>query len=41
MLSGDGTIYQGNWIEDKKNGFGIETYVDSSVYSGYFKDDIK
>ena len=33
--------YHGNWLHDRKQGYGIESYSDGSVYSGYFDDGIK
>ena len=26
----DGSIYEGEWINDKRNGFGKEKYIDNS-----------
>ena len=36
-----GTIYEGNWKEDKKNGIGIEKVFDGSLYEGEFKNGKK
>lgn len=34
-------IHKGNYINDLKNGLGIEFYEDNSVYSGSFKNNLK
>ena len=36
-----GTIYEGYWKEDKKNGIGIEKVYDGSLYEGQFKNGKK
>lgn len=36
-----GTIYEGYWKEDKKNGIGIEKIYDGSLYEGEFKNGKK
>ena len=37
----DGTIYIGNWENDKQNGSGREIYSDGSNYMGEFVDGKK
>jgi hypothetical protein len=36
----NGDSYEGNWKDDKKNGFGIMKKVDGSIHKGNWKDDI-
>ena len=36
----DGSIYEGYWLNDKKNGFGRFIHVDGDFYIGQFKDDM-
>ena len=35
------TIYEGEFKNDMKNGYGIEQYSDGIIYQGYFKDNKK
>ena len=35
----DGSIYEGYWINDKKNGFGRFIHVDGDIYDGYWAND--
>ena len=37
----DGTIYEGNYVDNSCNGFGKETYPDGSIYEGNWVDDEK
>lgn len=37
----DGSIYEGFFIEDKRNGQGTNTWPDGAKYVGWFKDDNK
>ena len=37
----DGSIYLGNWKDNKKDGKGTMTYDDGDVYEGDWKDDVK
>ena len=37
-LYDDGAYYSGNFIDNKKNGFGREFFSDGSEYSGNWKD---
>mmetsp|Transcript_19471 Transcript_19471/g.33104 ORF Transcript_19471/g.33104 Transcript_19471/m.33104 type:complete len:84 (-) Transcript_19471:6-257(-) len=39
-LTPDGSKYDGEWKDDKKNGRGVYTYPDGSKYDGEWKDDI-
>uniref|UniRef100_T1IHY9 Uncharacterized protein n=1 Tax=Strigamia maritima TaxID=126957 RepID=T1IHY9_STRMM len=34
-------MYKGEWVNDKRSGFGIFIYADGSKYEGYWKDDRK
>ena len=36
----DGTNYQGQWIDCRKEGQGILTYSDGSIFSGQFVGDL-
>ena len=35
----DGDLYEGDWIEDKREGFGVMKFVDNLKYEGEFKGD--
>ena len=35
----DGSKYNGNWKNDKANGFGILYHADGDIYEGDWKDD--
>jgi len=35
------SVYDGEFIDDKKNGFGTEKYNDGSIYKGEFKDGVR
>ena len=37
-MSKDGSWYNGNWKNAKKNGFGVVRYEDGASYSGQFKN---
>jgi len=39
MYFPDGSVYSGQWDDDKKNGVGTYTYVNGDTYEGQFKDD--
>jgi len=28
--------YEGEWYDDKQSGKGVETWLDGSIYDGYF-----
>jgi len=36
----DGDVYEGNWVSDKANGFGIYIHVNGAKYEGLWKDDL-
>ena len=36
-----GSIYDGEFFDDQKNGYGEEKYSDGSVYKGEFKNGLK
>ena len=36
MNYGDGVVYQGNYVKDAQQGFGILYGRDKKVYEGYF-----
>lgn len=35
----DGDLYEGEWIEDKREGYGVMKFVDNLKYKGEFKSD--
>lgn len=37
----DGDIFEGEWKEDKANGFGIYTHVNGAKYEGFWVDDLQ
>ena len=37
----DGSIYQGEWYEDRQHGKGKETFPDKSVYEGDYVNGMK
>ena len=39
MTHANGDIYDGFWIDDKANGFGIFIDLNNAKYEGYWKDD--
>ena len=38
MIWGDGRIYEGEYFEDKKWGYGVFIWNDGRKYDGYWKD---
>ena len=39
MTHFNGEIYEGEWVNDKRNGKGNQTLPNGEVYEGEFKDD--
>jgi hypothetical protein len=39
LYHADGDHYEGQWVDDKAEGFGIYTHVDGTIYEGQWKDD--
>ncbi len=37
----DGTIYDGNWVEDKREGFGVFTWPNGMKFEGEFKNNVR
>jgi hypothetical protein len=37
----DLTVYEGEWKNRKKNGYGVITYSDGFTYKGFWKDNNK
>lgn len=37
----NGSVYEGEFVNDKKEGYGEEQYKDGSVYKGEFKNGLK
>lgn len=35
----DRDIYEGQWLNDKANGYGTYTHYNGTVYEGYWKND--
>ena len=35
----DGDVYEGEWKDDKANGFGIYYYSNGNKYEGYWEND--
>lgn len=40
-MSAAGSVYEGEWKNNKKHGKGKETYPEGSVYEGYFENGYK
>jgi len=36
LIHADGSVYEGEWLDDKAHGKGLFTYADGSVYEGEF-----
>ena len=34
----DGNIYEGNWLNNMKHGFGKQIFINGDVYTGEWKD---
>lgn len=41
MYYPDGSIYDGNWEDNDKSGYGMYTYPNGDTYEGEWKDDQK
>ena len=37
----DGDVYDGAWVNDKANGFGVYIHVNGARYEGMWKDDLQ
>lgn len=37
LTSRDGSVYEGNWIENRKDGYGILIKSDGTKYDGFWK----
>lgn len=37
----NGDKYDGDWYQDKRNGYGVYTYSGGAYYKGEWKDDTK
>jgi hypothetical protein len=35
----DGDVYEGSWLDDKADGYGIYVHNDGAKYLGYWKQD--
>ena len=35
------SIYEGDWLKDLKNGYGIQNWINGAKYDGYWKDNLK
>ena len=40
MYSSDGSIYIGNWVDDKKNGHGKIKFANEETYDGNWENDM-
>lgn len=36
----DGDLYEGQWVNDKANGFGTYKHTNGAQYNGEWKDDL-
>ena len=36
----DGDVFDGEWRDDKANGYGVYMYVNGVKYEGYWKEDL-
>jgi len=34
-------VYEGDWINDKANGYGVYNHVDGAIYEGQWIDDLQ
>ena len=41
LVHADGDIYEGEWEEDKANGYGVYIHVNGAQYEGYWKNDLQ
>lgn len=32
LIHGDGDVYEGTWVDDKAEGFGVYTHLDGAKY---------
>ena len=39
MTHANGDVYEGNWVNDKANGFGVFIDTNNAVYEGEWLDD--
>lgn len=37
----DGDVFDGEWADDKANGYGIYTHVNGAKYIGYWNNDLQ
>ena len=37
----DGDVFDGQWKNDKANGYGVYTHVNGAKYEGMWKDDLQ
>ena len=40
MIHANGDIYEGEFLEDKANGYGNCVHVNGVIYKGYWKEDM-
>jgi len=41
LIHANGEVYEGEWLEDKANGYGVHTHLDGATYSGDWKNDLQ
>lgn len=34
-----GAIYEGEWIDGKKDGYGTQQWIDGTIYEGFWEND--
>lgn len=39
MIHADGDVYEGDWEDDKANGYGVYLHVNGARYEGNWKND--
>jgi hypothetical protein len=39
LIHPDGDIYEGEWFDDKANGYGKYIHFNGAIYRGYWKND--
>jgi len=39
LIHSDGDVYEGEWVQDKAQGFGVYTHTDGAQYIGYWYED--
>jgi hypothetical protein len=37
----DGDVFDGEWLDDKANGYGVYVHINGAKYEGHWKDDLQ